>query len=163
MRTVKVLFFLFLFSFTFSFGQGVIFKKEQANKLFGPIKQSFTVSAEELLNWANENLKVGFKIAAGNLFVVNDHRTVFYKGSALPQNELIHYFDSDTLKSFLKLDGANYFTVELRTAPAFDSFSEAFVLTDVITISGQTYSLELAEGCPPRCLLIKIGKMEFYI
>ena len=137
-------FLIFLFSFCILSGVnaqtvGKLFTKAEANKLYGPVQKSITISSSELANLASRTTdKLLVNIVNGQLYIMNNRRTALKSGpSMLSANQVFHVYSASLVKELIDKGGQAETTIEQRGT--------------VISLTNGNVTLEFSTDCPPYC------------
>lgn len=145
----KALLFSLIFlvlSNNFSFAQevaGKIYSKEEADKLFGPVLHSITMSAsqfESLLSQSGDRML--FKFDGSDLYVLNSKRNVMFTTGlqrAFSVSEQMKVYSALVVKELLSKGQSPTVTIEKRES--------------VMSVTDGAYTMENASACPPYCPL----------
>jgi hypothetical protein len=119
---------------------GKIFTKEEANKLFGPVKTSIKMKSSLL----QDQLKkvdgyIMFKIKDNDLVVADSKRNVLSTGKvlSLAAEEVMHMYSKSVVEELLEKGKSDYIIFEMR--------AEKF------TVTNGAVTMEFAWVCPPMC------------
>jgi hypothetical protein len=118
---------------------GKIFSKEEADKNFGPVLSSVSMSSSELKSLNNKSNKlVMFSVNGGKLSVLKEGRAVLYPTGFSPKpDEKYAAYSKSKVEELLNLGKADTTVIEQRK--------------DVISVTNGQYTLEVANWCPPWC------------
>jgi len=139
-KTLLTAIFILVFS-TVSFSQtiGKIFSKEEADKLFGDVIESTSMSLCDFISNINQTQNyVMFKENNGELIILGDGRKVLYPvGKKVEPEEVFALFSKSIVVELLCLSSGDKITVEKRK--------------EHLTVTYGLNTLEFAEWCPPNC------------
>ncbi len=119
---------------------GQIFTKEEANKLYGPVKESLSIpitNLEIILNKTDEYVMLN--IIDKKLFILNSKREVLYPyGDSVKDDQVFYYFSKGAVESSLK-----YFEKKQN--------AQIEIRKDVLSITYGEFTLEFVALYPPIC------------
>jgi hypothetical protein len=118
---------------------GKIFSKNEADKNFGPVLSSVSISSTELKTLISQSNKfVMFNIAGGKLSILKEGRSVLHPAGFNPKSdEKYAAYSKSVVEELLSTGKADTTVIEQRQ--------------DVISVTNGESTLELAPWCPPFC------------
>ncbi|MBU1099036.1 MAG: hypothetical protein KKA84_01435 [Bacteroidetes bacterium] len=133
--------------------KGKILTKAEAEKLFGPVTTSVTITSsalEEMLTKAQDNIM--FMIRDGKLYTATSLDSVLTEGYVKGENDVFHVYSKSVAEALL-----NFMYKETTGAaedgevpePVKDVYVE--MREDVMTVSYGDYVMEFGSPCPPYC------------
>jgi hypothetical protein len=136
---------------------GKLFEREEANKLFGKVIGSLTISAEELkaaLAKGNEFILITVK---DNQFVIRNESRQFLSNERveLGENERLHVYSKSMLQNLLKSGKPVKKTkssLEMGAMAVSEDAVTVEVRAEVITLTYGDATLEYSTICPPFCM-----------
>ena len=136
--------YLFLFLFTFSLSpllaQGVVYSKEQANSIYGPVLVTKEIQSILLSKYFNQtNGKLMFRIYNDYVVILDDQRNQLYPGGAsVGLTDKFRVFSTELINEILTNGGNSVTSIELRN-------------NEVISLTNGDQTLEYGGFCPPYC------------
>jgi len=141
--------FIFFFAFLLTgniLGQGKIIKTSEADKLFGPVLKSEKVNVQQLkmiLKNTPGNVAFGFK--NGRVHILDKGRKAQFPSAAAVENsDVFHVFSTSIVAELIGLEKGTEVMIEERA-------NNILSITTSSTTSGENYTLEFAQPCPPLC------------
>lgn len=118
---------------------GNIFSKDEADKNYGPVLLSVSISSSELKALIGQSNKlVMFNANGGKLSVLKEGRAVLYPGGFSPKSdEKYGVYSKSKVVELLDSGKEDTTFVEQRK--------------DVISVTNGQYTLEAMDWCPPFC------------
>ena len=118
---------------------GKIFSKDEADKNFGPVLSSVSISSSELKALVSQSNKlVMFNVAGRKLSILKEGRAVLYPGGFSPKSdEKYASYSKSKVEELLNLGMSDTIIVEQRK--------------DVISVTNGLHTLETSDWCPPFC------------
>lgn len=134
------------------------FTVNQADQLFGKVKNSVTISKTELkAAVAKADKFVYFAIRNNKAYVLDGRKISLLDNQlfTLGKNEVLHVFSKSVLEDFLN-STTNLSVSSSKTGSANISTSSSEIITleqreSVFTISNGTSTIEMSLDCPPFC------------
>ena len=147
--TISGFMFVFFFAFLLTgniLGQGKIIKTSEADKLFGPVLKSEKVNVQQLkmiLKNTPGNVAFGFK--NGRVHILDKGRKAQFPSAAAVENsDVFHVFSTAIVAELIGLEKGTEVMIEERA-------NNILSITTSSTTSGENYTLEFAQPCPPLC------------
>jgi hypothetical protein len=118
---------------------GTIFSKEEADKNFGPVLSSVSISSSELKTLIGKAEEyVMFNVKDGKLSILRENRALLYPdGSRVNADEKYAVYSKSKVEELLNIGKAGTTVVEQRK--------------DVISITNGQQTMEIGSWCPPIC------------
>jgi hypothetical protein len=118
---------------------GKIISKDEANKQFGEVLHSISISAKDLLGHANLAEKsVMFSFIEGELVILAEGRKVIHpKGKSVDEKEVFRTYDKQVVLELINSSADGVVSIEQRN--------------DTITLTNGDSTLEFSSLCPPWC------------
>lgn len=120
--------------------QGVIYSKEEADSLYGPVLVNTDIQSILLHKFFNHTEDaLMFRIQDGNLIILNSSREQLYPGDfPVTPSDVFRVFSVELIDQIMS-DGSYPATqVELRA-------------NEIISLTNGNYTLEYGAECPPYC------------
>jgi hypothetical protein len=137
----KILMFFFILFLQNSFpqeGPGKIISSKEADNLFGIPEQSYKISSSVLkvLAASNKYLYISFN---SDEPVISNHgkESLFPIELPLQGDEIFHIYSSSLVKDLISLENSEFLLIEKRG--------------EIVSLSGDNYTLEYSVLCPPIC------------
>lgn len=119
---------------------GKLLSSEQADKLFGPVKESVSISSSELKNFISKNSDViMFQIFNSKLVVLGEDRSLVYSSglAAYSETDTFIMYSSSMVAELIEKGKSNQTFVQKRDK--------------VLTVTNGDVTLEYGTSCPPWC------------
>lgn len=120
---------------------GKIFTKDEADKLFGPVLESYTMSAEQFSTLLNKSGNaVMFSFSSNNLHILDAKRNVLFSNGQVrvfSSSEVLKYYSVSVAQELLSKGKSSVIVIEKREK--------------VLSITNGVYTMEDAVDCPPWC------------
>jgi hypothetical protein len=118
---------------------GKIFSKEEADKNYGPVLSSVSITSSELKTLISQSDKyIMFNIKDGKLSILGEGKTLLYpEGFKVNADERYAVYSKSKVEKLLKSGKADVTIIEQRKG--------------VISVTNGLQTLEAASWCPPFC------------
>ena len=118
---------------------GKIFSKEEADKNYGPVLSSVSITSSELKTLISQSDKyIMFNIKDGKLSILGEGKTLLYpEGFKVNADERYAVYSKSKVEELLKSGKADVTIIEQRKG--------------VISVTNGLQTLEAASWCPPFC------------
>jgi hypothetical protein len=118
---------------------GKIYRKTQADSLYGPVLFSYEIPTEQLKGMLNKTYKyIMFKFDKDKFLITDNKRNVMnFSNAAVSADETLKVYSVSKVQELIKLGLGPVTKIEKRA--------------NVTSITNEAYTLEFASGCPPFC------------
>jgi hypothetical protein len=118
---------------------GKIYRKTQADSLYGPVLFSFEIPTAQLQSMLTKtNNLVMFKYDTNRFLVADNNRKVMnFSDAAVSADETMRVFSVSKVQELIKLGLGSVTKIEKRE--------------NVISLTNEAYTLEFGVTCPPYC------------